>query len=369
MQRNLNTNNVLYYQLRNSSIISYILTDYETINHSSYANQFQNKKTKDKTYTGVVTDGSKKRMRRSVDTLLQVTENVKIFNPISNKYFNHRLSFITLTISSNTSYCHILAYQNLLRPFLQWLDKTIGVGLYIWKAELQQRGQMHYHLTTPTFITHDKIREKWNYLQKKNGIIKNKEYPPSTEIKEAKNVKNIEAYMVKEICKNTIEIGLINQPNQNEKAMCQDLVYGNIISGYPSQSFCDKTIYSKIWDCSENLKKNPYFTIEIDNENYDLIQNSKAKININKVIETPHCTILDVNPNYHKQILQHQLKEEYEHYIYCIKNNLKYETKSQLQKQKIKNEKKEEWENYNKKYQENIDNFNKKKRHFQLEIL
>lgn len=365
----MNTSISIYYQLRNSSIISYVLTDYETINTNSFNTQFQNKNNKNKTYQGIATKGAKYRMRKAVDTMLQVARPVRILNPISNKVFTHRLSFITLTISSNTKQDDKFCYNNLLRPFLQWLDKTINVHLYIWKAELQQRGQIHYHLTTPTFILHDRIREKWNYLQKKNGIIKNKEFPPSTEIKEAKNIRNIEAYMVKEICKDTIEIGLINEVNQNEKALCQDLVFGNLISCYPSQSFNDKTIYSKIWDCSENLKKNPYFTIELTDETEAEIQATQASAEYNRIIQTEHCTIIDTKENYQNEILKNNLKKEYDTYINCIKNNTKYESKTKLLQKEIKEKKQNEFKEYNEKYKKNIDEFNKKKQRFQLEIL
>jgi len=338
------------------------------MNNATYNTQLQNKKTKIKTYQGIATKGAKYRMRKAVDTMLQITKPQRILNPITNKVFTHRLSFITLTISSTSKQEDKFCYDNLLRPFLQWLDKTIGVELYIWKAELQQRGQIHYHLTTPTFILHDKIREKWNYLQKKNGIIKGNQYPPSTEIKEAKNIRNIEAYLVKEICKDTIETHLFNEPNQNEKVLCQDLIFGNIISCYPSQTFNDKTIYSKIWDCSENLKKNPYFTIEINQENYQEIQQTKATTEYNKIIQTEHCTIIDLKENYKDEILENNLKIEHNKYINCIKNNLKYESKTQILKKEIKDKKAKEWEDYNKKYKENIDEHIKQKNDYQLSI-
>jgi hypothetical protein len=365
----LNTSTSLYYQLRNSSIISYLLTDYETANNSITNTQFQNKTNRIKTYSGTATKGAKYRMRKAVDTLLQISQPQKILNPITNKLFTHRLSFITLTISSNTKIDDKIAYLQLLRPFLQWLDKTEKVELYIWKAELQQRGQIHYHLTTPSFILHDKIRIKWNYLQRKIGLLKNNQHPPSTEIKEAKNIRNIEAYMVKEICKDTIETFLINEPNQNEKALCEDLVFGNIISGYPSQSFNDKTIYSKIWDCSENLKKNPYFTIEINQDNYNEIQQTKASTEYNKIIQTEHCTIIDLKENYKKEILKNNLKSQYETYINCIKTNKKYESKTQILKKEIKEQKAKEWDNYNAKYKEAINQHSRRQQDYQLEIL
>jgi hypothetical protein len=80
--------------------------------------------------------------------------------------------------------------------------------LYIWKAEIQpdryynrHERCIHFHVTTNRFIHHSRLRNKWNDILRKNGIIEAKQYPPSTEIRAVKNDKGFGIYMAKYISK------------------------------------------------------------------------------------------------------------------------------------------------------------------------
>jgi len=102
-------------------------------------------------YSGQVTDHTRKRAMRAIDMLLQKSPERIIYNPVSKNWHPFRINFITLTISDKTNICAADAYQNLLKPYLRKLRKY-GRIPYVWKAELQQRGQLHYHITTNCFI-------------------------------------------------------------------------------------------------------------------------------------------------------------------------------------------------------------------------
>ena len=133
------------------------------------------------------------------------------------------------------------AYQTLLEPFLAWLRKTKGVRSYIWKAELQKRGQIHYHITTPSFINWQEIRAKWNRLQMRAGLLD--DYynrfksvdPNSTDIHQVYKKSDLTSYLIKYLSKSETDKG--------------------------------KTT-GKIWDASVNLKQSAYPDYEITNEQY-----------------------------------------------------------------------------------------------------
>jgi hypothetical protein len=280
-----------YLQLRNSSLIYYNQAEHDNnSNYKSNNNSFS-KSNRNSAYTGQVKEGTKKRIRKALDLFMQSTTNQQIFNPVSNRMINFRLAFITLTISNKEIQDHKFCYNNLLRPFLQWLDKTIKVNSYIWKAELQKRGQIHYHITISNFIHHTEIREKWNYLQRKVGLITNSQNPPSTEIKQVQKINNIEHYLAKYISKSE---------NENERLNC------------------------KVWDCSQNLKTNSYFTLEVNeiNSKHLLINNIESKII--KEIQTDNCLIIKSKEGYINEVLKDNLKDEYRSYINAIKSNNKY---------------------------------------------
>lgn len=235
-----------------------------------------------KAYSGEVTQGARKRIAIAVNLMLLSTPWRKFFNPILKKEVSHRLSFITLTIScSDRLLSASEAYTMLLKPFLQWLTITAGAKKYIWKAELQKRGQIHYHVTTDLWLNYTILKEKWNYLQKKNGLLK--EYfetkghfqPNSTDIRSVKNLTNIEAYLTKYLAKKGSE---------------NDITIG------------------KIWDCSKNLKGKKYPSLELTESIEKAILRYQDYNGLDEW-SNEHCTILSGKPNMWKKILTIEQKE------------------------------------------------------------
>lgn len=185
------------------------------------------------TYAGQITQHSKKRIARAISLLNQMSPWKKVLSPFSKKLIDFKLSFMTLTIPDNTYIEGKAAYQRLLKPFLRKMKNKYGLNSYVWKAELQQRGQIHYHITSNCYIPYSAIQQEWNNIIRKEGLMDEfitkhgHDNPHSTEIKSVKNVSNIEAYLVKYVCK------------EDEQG---------------------RTISGKIWGCSDNLKGASYFS-------------------------------------------------------------------------------------------------------------
>lgn len=193
-----------------------------------------------KAYGGTVTPGMQKRITKAVNLLIMTATDRLIWNEVSGREQKHKLSFITLTVSENDRNLEAReAYDCLLRPFLQWATKYKGVKTYIWKAELQKRGQIHYHITTHSFLNCHEIREKWNNLQRQNGLLDSfkakygHDNPNSTDVHEVYKKSDLTSYLIKYIAK--------------------------------AESKKDKTT-GKIWDCSQNLKSSNYPDYEVTNE-------------------------------------------------------------------------------------------------------
>lgn len=233
-------------QVRSKCFIQYYQTQYTgaKLHSNLLLNKQQLMKDRKKAYSGKLTDGAKKRLRRAIELLCMSNKPVRVYNPVTKRYINHRLSFITLTVSQTSNITAQEAYQNLLVHFLQWMRRTKGVTTYVWKAEVQQRGQIHYHITTPSFIHYKEIREKWNNLQSKAGYLK--EYyektghydPNSTDIHQVRHVKDLSSYLMKEFAKS------IQNPNTD----------------------------GKVWDCSLNLKACSYYSTEMTQKHREIIE-------------------------------------------------------------------------------------------------
>jgi hypothetical protein len=211
-------------------------------------------------YSGKVTNSAMKRMRSAIDILVQISPKRTTWNPVTKKYFPFDLNFITLTIASGNNLDASFCFKKLLEPFLRKM-RNIGNFSYVWKLELQKRGQVHYHLATNLFLPWQDIRSSWNNLQRKNRLLD--EYAKKeghfnangTDVHALANVRDVEAYMAKYLSKTNTT-----------------------------------AIKGKVWDCSTDLKRKRFaFTPTGSQEMYmRQLQNDRHI----KVIDLEHCTII-----------------------------------------------------------------------------
>ena len=237
-----------------------------------------------KSYGGTVTKGAMKRITRVVNILCLYSKERWILNEVIGKTVKHKLSFITLTITDNTKNISAqVAYETLLSKFLDWMTKTKGVKAFIWKAELQKRGQIHYHITTPSFLNWKEIRQKWNRLQTQAGYLddfiqKHKHNDPnSTDVHEVYKVNDLTSYLIKYLAK--------------------------------KESHADATT-GKIWDASMNLKTAKLPSFDMINDQHDFLQMA----NDNDLIEPiprDQCTIVKSKGAKGYDLLCQQLLDEF----------------------------------------------------------
>jgi hypothetical protein len=189
-----------------------------------------------KTYTGGMTEHAKKRIRRAVEILVMCSPPQSVWNPVSQRPCNFRLTFATVTISTRTLIPHREAYERGLKPLLRVLRTRYDWKHYIWKAELQKRGQIHWHITGNRFLDYRYLKSEWNNIQYRNGWLQDYHErtgswaPNSVDIHAVHNVARLDLYLAKYIAK----------------------------SG--------ATIQGKCWDTSASLAGKKFFATEIDSE-------------------------------------------------------------------------------------------------------
>ncbi|WP_406631036.1 hypothetical protein RAN97_03735 [Ornithobacterium rhinotracheale] len=148
------------------------------------------------------------------------------------------LSFVTLTLPSAQIH-HDRVLRKILAKYLDHLKKVYGLKNYLWKAETQKNGNIHFHVLIDTQIPRGDIQRIWNQYINKYGYVDRysekmnrltaKEYmakysknyksekdcilayqrnkkmgwsnPPSTKIETPKSKRNIVAYVVKYLLK------------------------------------------------------------------------------------------------------------------------------------------------------------------------
>jgi len=212
-----------------------------------------------KAYSGQVTQANTKRLRKAIDILVQQTQPKTTWNPVTKKHFPFRLNFVTLTVSDRKLIDTEFSRKNLLEPFLRKM-RSMGVLSYVWKAEYQARGQIHYHLITSLFLPWQEIRSTWNNLQRKNRLLDDyakrfKSFDPnSTDVHAISEISNLAAYLSKYLSKTN-----------------------------------SAKIKGKVWDCSTDLKRKRFACTPTHHQEMLLrkLQNDKHV----KVIELDHCTL------------------------------------------------------------------------------
>lgn len=234
-------------------------------------------------YSGRVTNGAVKRMKRCISILVQKSPRRYIWNPVAGKSHHFRIAFVTLTVADQSKKTDADVYRECLAPWLRWA-RRIGMKDYVWRAELQKRGAIHYHLATNVFMPWQPVRDTWNKYQKRFGYLQRfgREHghfrPNSTDVHSVAKVHDIEAYMGKYMAKDT-----------------------------------DQVIHGKIWDASVNLKRARYFVTELTPDNLDKVRSLATK-----EVALDKCSIFRVPGGHASKVLDSVQLREYQNFLKSI---------------------------------------------------
>jgi hypothetical protein len=226
------------------------------------------------------------------------------------KQNNKGISFITLTLPAKQNKSDNEIKRDLLNQFLIEMQKVGGIDLYIWRAEVQGNGNIHFHIIVNKLVNWVWVRRLWNRIVEKDGynMVSNysqrmKEFfkngfklqndkrsieqqkkayntgvkcgftdPNSTDVKILKNAKEVEAYLSKYMSKE-------NASEENRRG-----------------------IKGKLWGCSRELSVLKKLCINLDEleatnkkkfeEIWDELQNSKKiEKDVNGFMLTIYCNI------------------------------------------------------------------------------
>ncbi len=124
-----------------------------------------------KEHTGIISQKAKRRMLKAIDWLLILSENKTVHSPSTKKKFKFKISFITLTLASKQVHSDNEIKKELLNQFLIEARKKWNVDKYVWRAEKQKNGNIHFHIVVDKFIQYDRLRKVWNRIQNKLGYV------------------------------------------------------------------------------------------------------------------------------------------------------------------------------------------------------
>jgi hypothetical protein len=141
-----------------------------------------------------------------------------------------------------------------------------GCTNYIWKAETQDNGNIHFHITGNHYIFWRSIRNKWNSLQSRYGYLKKyfTEHDTmdanSTDVHAVKNTKSIIAYMTKYLIKSDKF-----KKNQSKIYKAPSHYYHDKLNERdPQGRLIKRFIECALWSCSQELSKKKLNISEVD---------------------------------------------------------------------------------------------------------
>lgn len=124
-----------------------------------------------------------------------------------------QLAFITLTYSKDTGVSDVEAKRKHLNTFLIQLCRQYPKAKYMWRAELQNSGRLHFHIIVNCYVSKEWVSCQWFKIQSRAGYVsmpysyKAAMASPSTNVQGAKTPRGAINYTLKYICKDNGAIG------------------------------------------------------------------------------------------------------------------------------------------------------------------
>ena len=224
-------------------------------------------------------------LKDAVDTLLTFASWKTVFVKESNTHFRYKVNFITLTLPSLQIHSDEEIVSKVLSPFLKaWSRRTKNL-LYIWKAEIQDNGNIHFHITSNKFYHWRKLRTHWNNFVNRLNYVDNSTSndPNSTDVHSVKNIKNLSAYLSSYLLKKDNYSRVLTRylTKHKKQLIKNDRPYTKLPKNYFNH--IKRKVTSAIWNCSLILKRCKlnldYYDIECNPE-FESLFNISTNYNI-----------------------------------------------------------------------------------------
>jgi len=116
---------------------------------------------------GKVSTATRRKINKAIEYLLFLSSNKDLPDTEHGKAYKFRLAFVTLTLPSSQQHTDIVIKEKCLNQFLIEARKRWKVRNYLWRAEKQRNGNIHFHVLTDKFIPWSELRDTWNRITNK----------------------------------------------------------------------------------------------------------------------------------------------------------------------------------------------------------
>lgn len=221
--------------------------------------------------TGKVLDGSMsyksvQRLRDAINILVATAVSKKLYVDDMQVWINFKINFVTLTLPSQQVHSDREIHRKIFVKFVERWKRHNSKLLYIYKAEKQDNGNLHYHLTTNSFLHHRRLRKWWNKATEALGYISraSTKDPNSTDVHAVRKVEKLAAYLSSYMCKKDKYKKYIRQllTGRKKKIVLSTAPLFMFVKKH--NSILKEVVRMKAWDCSNALLAKPLSVVFLD---------------------------------------------------------------------------------------------------------
>lgn len=165
--------------------------------------------------------------------------------------------FITLTLPGEQRHNDNFVKRHILGRWIAAMRHNGYMKNYLWRAEAQSNGKIHFHLITDYYVDKERVMQLWNSCLSDYGYIDSGK-EPSTRVDGTNGLDGllsyIAYYVTKEPKAETVNRWLYALPNAKMKSIKDET--GSIVGSI-------RLISGRIWGCSDELR-------DIDSPAYDV---------------------------------------------------------------------------------------------------
>lgn len=224
----------------------------------------------------VLSAKAKRKLINAVNWLISSAKTKKIFSKSSGKSYSFKLNFITLTLpTTNHDITDHFFKSKLLHNFLSTANYKFGLSNYVWKVECQENGNIHAHITTDVFMPWQDVRDTWNNILRKHGLLedytKKHSRMSKTEYITQYAKGNLDLFNKLGLAyEKGVEENWDNPNTTDVHAVHKVKDLGSYLAKYFSkEEEGRRRITGRVWSCSNNLSSKNKLVLECTTDQYD----------------------------------------------------------------------------------------------------
>jgi len=248
-------------QIREGRIVVY--NEFQGYSSKRGKNPLSQKNLRREVYKGIMSKGAKKALSTRMEAWASALTEGRLKSLKTYDGNQMKMVMVTLTLPALQAHEDTIVKRLMLSRFLIVAKRKWNVDRYIWRAEKQLNGNIHFHIIADRYIPKDDLRGVWNAILSDHGYIDQFEAkhghrsPPSTDISMIRNIKMAGIYIQK----------------------------------YMTKQSDSQVVKGAIWGCSDNLKGLKSPTFHIDNKMGDFLSAMSHNQN-NRLVKKDNCTII-----------------------------------------------------------------------------